>query len=113
MYDSPPATVLQERGRPGGRREYPMASVTISVHLRGSEDVRTTDNDEAIYVVLAPDPQDEPRGQEVAIFLPHSDEDALLAIELLGAALDNAASLVEARKSRRFRADLEPKGGRA
>ena len=93
-----------------------MASVTISVHLRGSEDVRTrdaSDEDEAIYLVLSPDPQDEPRGQEVAIFLPTHDEDALLAIELLGAALDNAASLVEARKSRRFRRELEPKGGRA
>jgi hypothetical protein len=90
-----------------------MASVTVNVHLRGSEDVRSTDQSDSIYVVLAPDPQDEPRGQEVAIFLPSNDEDAMLALEILGAALDNAGSLVEARKSRRFRAELEPKGGRA
>lgn len=80
-----------------------MATTTINLHVRGSEKMRADANAEAVYLYLEPDAEDEPTGTPVTIFLPHADEDALLAIELLEGVLDNAKSLVELRQSRRLR----------
>lgn len=80
-----------------------MAHTTVGLHLRGSEKMRADANGEAVYLELEPDLDDEPTGNAVTIYLPHADEDALLAIELLEGLLDNAKSLVELRQSRRLR----------
>lgn len=83
-----------------------MATTTIGLFVRGSEKIRAAANEETIYLELEPDRDDEPTGNPVTIYLPHADEDALLAIELLEGVLDNAKSLVELRQSRRLRDGL-------
>lgn len=83
-----------------------MATTTVTFWIRGSEKMRAAAAEQAIYLELEPDLDDEPTGNGVTIYLPHADEDALLAIELLEGVLDNARSLVELRQSRRLRDGL-------
>lgn len=90
-----------------------MATATVGIHLRGSEKLGADYargnplGTDTVYLRLDVDRTDEPGGNDLVVFLPHNDEDALLVLELLEASVDNLRSYVELRKSDRLRASLD------
>ena len=86
-----------------------MAYTTIGIHLRGDERISEGQAAPEGAVYLAIDGGDE--APAVTIYFPHADEDALLAVSMLEAALDNVSSRIQARKlARENRARLSTGG---
>lgn len=76
--------------------------VHIGVHLRGDETIQDVEQESGeILVTIDGSSIEQPH---VTLYLPHADDDAELAISLLQAAIDNAASRVKVRRQKRERA---------
>lgn len=80
------------------KKEVPLFT-TLGIHLVGEDVPRDGENSAGgIYLAIDGDGPDTPA---VTLWMPDDDDEAVLAVEMLTAALDNVASRVQARRLQR------------